>query len=303
VTKLLTRRRASSSVVGSLVLHGLVVITWPRHVPAPPPAAPAREISIEPVSRPPPPSLAISLVGPRPSGRGRARAGSDPLHAGSPRRADLPRAARGRALGAGAEGAGSAEVEPVATSAATDVPPGPLAAADAIPIPAPVFAEKRGPIPLPAAAVPAVDAEQTFERLVRAQMMMLAKGQGGGLAGPGAGGAGTGVGLSTALSGRQVVDSPVTTAPVVVEARPVECELPSSLHLSATVHVLVTREGAPAVPRLLRPSGQDSFDACAMSYVLAMRFSPGLDAHARPLDVWMNVRVAPVTATQVGAAP
>lgn len=36
--------------------------------------------------------------------------------------------------------------------------------------------------------------------------------------------------------------------------------------------------------------------------VLATRFAPGTNARAEPLDVWVNVQVAPVTATQVGGA-
>ena len=76
---------------------------------------------------------------------------------------------------------------------------------------------------------------------------------------------------------------------------------PPRLHLSAVVRVLVTREGAAAVPRLLRSSGYPGFDCCAFRYVLAMRFAPGLDDRSQPLDVWMNVNVAPLGATEVGS--
>ena len=39
-----------------------------------------------------------------------------------------------------------------------------------------------------------------------------------------------------------------------------------------------------------------------LSYVLALRFSPGTDAVGKPLDVWMNVRVAPSTVGQLEEA-
>lgn len=150
-------------------------------------------------------------------------------------------------------------------------------------------------------AAPTVDAERAFDELARAQRLRLSKGDGGGLAGAGSGGGGIGLGLSAELSGRQVTGSPVVSAPVVVEGRPVECELPPRLRLSAVVHVLVTRDGAAAVPRLLRSSGSPGFDRCALRYVLAMRFAPGLDDRSRPLDVWMNVNVAPLGANEVGS--
>ena len=104
-------------------------------------------------------------------------------------------------------------------------------------------------------AAPTVDAERAFDELARAQRLRLSKGNGGGLAGAGSGGGGIGLGLSAELSGREVAGSPVVSAPVVVVGRPVECELPPRLRLSAVVHVLVTRDGAAAVPRLLRSSG------------------------------------------------
>jgi TonB family protein len=72
------------------------------------------------------------------------------------------------------------------------------------------------------------------------------------------------------------------------------------LHLRAVVRVLVTRAGSPAVPRLVQSSGHASFDRCALRYVLALHFSAGTDAHGSPLDVWMNVQVAPVTSGQLG---
>jgi hypothetical protein len=149
-----------------------------------------------------------------------------------------------------------------------------------------------------APAAPTVDVNRAFDDLARAQQLLLSKGDDGGLAGSGRGGSGVGLGLTTELSGRQVANSHVVTAPVVTKERPIECQLPGTLRLITVVRVLVTRDGSAAVPRLLSSSGHPSFDRCALSYVLAMRFAPGLDARARPLDVWMNVQVSP---TAVGA--
>jgi TonB family protein len=144
-------------------------------------------------------------------------------------------------------------------------------------------AERPAPADAPRPpATPAVDADRAFDALARAQLLRLSKGDGGGLAGAGAGGDGVGVGLSTALSGRYVEHSPVVTAPVIIEGRPVDCELPDILRLRAVVQVLVTRDGAPAVPRLLRSSGHDGFDRCALRYVLGMRFAPGANGRAQP---------------------
>jgi TonB family protein len=140
-----------------------------------------------------------------------------------------------------------------------------------------------------------------FDELARAQLLALSKRNAGGLAGSGSGRGGTGVGLATELSGRHVENSPVVNAPVIVEGHPVECELPETLNLRAVIRVLVTRDGAPAVPRLLQSSGQETFDRCALRYVLAVRFAPGTDKRAEPLDVWMNVQVRPLTTNQVGA--
>jgi hypothetical protein len=153
-----------------------------------------------------------------------------------------------------------------------------------------------------AAAAPSVDAERAFDALARAQRLRLSKGNGGGLAGSGSGRGGVGIGLATELSGRHVEDSPVVTAPVIVDGRPVECELPNTLNLRAVVRVLVTRDGSSAVPRLLRSSGQETFDQCSLRYVRSVRFAPGTNERAEPLDVWMNVQVAPVTPTTVGGA-
>ncbi len=190
---------------------------------------------------------------------------------------------------------------PPADPVSATVPPA-TSAPDAIPTPPPGSRQTTTEeTPQPPAA-PEVDADRAFDELARAQRLRLSQGDGGGLAGAGSGGGGTGLGLATELSGRQVVDSPVVSAPVVVEGRPVECELPATLRLLTVVHVLVTRDGSAAVPRVLRSSGYPEFDRCALQYVLAMRFTPGLNDRAQPLDVWMNVRVTPVSPSQVGAA-
>ena len=166
-------------------------------------------------------------------------------------------------------------------------------ASDAIPVSAAGSSRPASDEAPQASTAPMVDADRVFDQLARAQRLRLSKGDGGGLAGIGSGGGGTGLGLSTELSGRPVLGSPVVTPPVIVEGRPVECELPPTLHLAAVVHVLVTRDGSGAVPRVLESSGYAGFDRCALQYVLAMHFTPGLDRGARPLDVWMNVHVTP----------
>jgi hypothetical protein len=303
-----TRRRLLASFIGSFVLHAILVVGWLDHDRPAPPPAPAAEIAFVPL---PPPKLArtrLAMAGEQPSGRGHALAGSNPRRAGSPLHAPRTRAASGHAEGSGAMGATPAELSPP-TGAAPGDPAMPVAetgaAPDLVPIP-PAAAEATpktiDPAPRPAAA-PTVAADDAFGGLARAQMMRLAHGDGGGLAGFGDGRGGTGIGLRTELSGRHVEGSHVAAPPVVVRARPVECALPSSLHLNATVHLLVTRDGEPAVPRLSLSSGQEGFDACAVRYVLAMTFSPGVDAAGRPLDVWIDVRVAPVTGGQLGTVP
>jgi TonB family protein len=199
-----------------------------------------------------------------------------------------------------ADSVASATSPPGAPAPAT-VPPA-TSAPDAIPTPPPgARPTTTEETPQPPAA-PEVDAERAFDELARAQRLRLSRGDGGGRAGSGSGGGGTGLGLATELSGRQVLNSPVVAAPVVVEGRPVECELPATLRLLTVVHVLVTRDGSAAVPRVLRSSGHPEFDRCALRYVLAMRFTPGVNDRAQPLDVWMNVRVTPVSPSEVGAA-
>lgn len=209
-------------------------------------------------------------------------------------------------MGPGRAGTGEAERERVAENAtgepvALDVVVPPSRTGD-------IAVEPAGtarPVPQDPprlSAAPSVDADRAFDALARAQLVALSKGNGGGLAGSGSGHGGIGVGLSTELSGRYVENSPVVSAPVIIEARPVECELSDTLNLRASVRVLVTRDGTPAVPRLLRSSGHESFDRCALAYVLAIRFAPATNSRAEPLDVWMNVQVAPVTTNQVGSA-
>jgi hypothetical protein len=235
-------------------------------------------------------------------------AGSNPSKAGVPRHAARTQTATGHAAGEGVKGTPAEEpnhpvaapiAEPLAQVSAA---PG---AADLVPLPS-AGAEEVAQEPDPASSrenAPNVDADDVFDRLAREQRMRLANGNGGGLAGFGDGNGGTGIGLGSELSGRHVADSHVASPPVVVRARPVECALAGSLRLSATVRVLVKRTGEAAVPLLALSSGESSFDRCAVGYVLAMRFSPGLDASGRPLDVWMNVRVTPLVGGQVGAVP
>ncbi len=56
------------------------------------------------------------------------------------------------------------------------------------------------------------------------------------------------------------------------------------------------------MPRLLESSGRETFDRCAVRYVAAMRFAPGTDARAQPLNVWMNVQVTTVSAAEAGGS-
>jgi TonB family protein len=155
--------------------------------------------------------------------------------------------------------------------------------------------DQRRPLPRPT-----VDADRAFDALARAQLLRLANGNGGGLAGAGSGVGGVGIGLATELSGRRVEKSPVMTAPVMTEARSVECNLLETLYLRAMIRVLVTRQGTAAVPRVLRPSGHEQFDRCALDYVRAMRFAPGTSDRGQPLDVWMNVEVSTRSAPDPG---
>jgi len=300
---LFSKRQLFVSLVGSLLLHGVVLLIASRSKRASSAPAPAPiEVSLQDATGPPVSAARpVAVVGERPSGPGHASAGSNPRRAGSPEHGARFVTARGRADGPGRAGAARNEAPPRGvgqpTIPAAEPPP---ALTGEVPL---AVAGTSQPIadsePRPGTA-PSVDADRRFDELARAQRLTLAKGNGGGLAGAGNGGAGIGVGLTTALSGRQVPYSPVVTAPVVVEGRPVECAFAEILYLRATVHVLVTHEGAAAVPRLLESSGHEGFDQCALRYVLAMRFSPGADRHAQPLDVWVNVQVRTVSANRVG---
>ncbi len=286
--KLFTRRRLLASVGGSLLLHAALFVGWPRQIRSQPARGDSSPISLEVIRAVRPAGKLVAMAGERPSGRGHALAGSNPSKAGTPRHAPRTQAASGRSAGAGATGA-APELVPLPAAAAGEVASNPDVVAptnDA-----------------PANAAPSVAADDLFDRLAREQRMRLANGNGGGLAGFGEGGDGTGIGLRTEISGRQVVESHVASAPVAIRAPPVECVVGESLRLNATVRVLVTRAGEAAVPRLALSSGQRGFDACAVRYVLGMRFSPGLDAAGHALDVWMDVRVTPLAAGPVGVAP
>jgi hypothetical protein len=245
-------------------------------------------------------SRRIAIVGEHPSGRGHARAGSNARWRGSPWHAPRTQMAAAQAEGPGTAGTVPIESNVGRAPAADDVP----VVATAVPIGDVAIPPPSAPtappddVPSPPAR-PTVDADRTFDDLARAQLMKLSKGNGGGLAGNGRGGEGIGFGLTTELSGRVREDSPVVAAPVIVRRRPVECELPGTLHATAVVRVLVMRDGTPAVPHVLHPSGYASFDRCALSYVLALQFAPGTDAVGNALNVWMNVRVAPSTAGQI----
>lgn len=308
MAQLFNRRRVQASFIGSFLLHAVFFVGWSRQrQPSPAPGA-RPEIAVEVIDGPEQSPLRIAMAGERPSGRGHALAGSNPSRAGAPRHGVHARRPTGHATGSGASvaapeqstppastGAGEAVAEFAAPTGAPElIPLAPAATTDV-----PLAAEVTSPSKVPAN----VEADEAFDRLAREQLMRLARGHGGGLTGFGNGGAGIGIGLGTELSGRYVVESQVASAPVVVQTRPVECALLESLRLSATVHVLVTTAGQVAVPRLALSSGKSGFDACAVRYVLAMTFSPGLDAGGQPVPVWMDVRVRALAGGQIGAAP
>jgi hypothetical protein len=308
VKRLFTGRRLLASLVGSFLLHATLFVGWPAHVAPPAGGREPIDVSLEAARAPEPARALVAMAGERPSGRGQALAGSHPSKAGRPRQAARTETAAGRAVGPGSKGVSAHAPSPPAAAplaqplaqvapapGPADLVPLPLAAADEV-------AQQPDPAPLREVA-PTVDAEDAFDRLAREQRMRLERGNGGGLAGFGDGNGGTAIGLGTELSGRHVADSHVAAPPVVVRSRAVECALTDSLRLSATVRVLVTRTGEAAVPRLALSSGESGFDACALRYVVAMSFSPGVDAGGHPLDVWMNVRVRPLVGGQVGVAP
>lgn len=275
-------------------MHGLLLAAAWRSDRAPRPQPPAPiEVSVEEVHPPSgaEPRTHAAIVGMRPSGPGRSMAGSNPRRRGAPEHARRFEAARGQANGPGRVGAVE-EDRPLPPPEPPDEPE------------APSIAAPPEPSDVPAASVapaPSVDAARAFDALAHAQLVALSRGNGGGLAGAGSGRGGVGVGLATELSGRAVEHSSVAVAPVLVDGHPIECELPDLLFLRAVVRVLVTRDGAAAVPRLLEPSGHQSFDRCALRYVLAMRFAPGTDGRAQPVNVWMNVQVTTVSPMQVGS--
>lgn len=292
--KAVSTRRLLVCVGVSMLVHAPVFVRWPRPPAAEKiPAVEAAAVSFDPLT--PVPAARMALVGERPSGRGRVLAGSNAHTRGSPWHGPRTRSAVGQAEATGSEAAvvtassnaGSAPPEDASPSAAP-------AAGGEVTIPAPAAPAPTSDTAMPPPQ-PTVDADRAFDELARAQRMRLSKGNGGGLAGFGRGNGGTGVGLTTELFGQRRPDTPVVAAPVIVKRQPVECELPATLHLLAIVRVLVTREGSTAVPRILQTSGYAGFDRCALAYVLALRFSPGMDANDKPLDVWMNVRVAPTT--------
>jgi hypothetical protein len=294
-----TKRRLLGCLGASLLLHAVVVVLSTRRAPAPVAAAEARDsVSFAPIETAPAPRVA--MVDQNPSGRGHALAGSNAHRRGSPWHARRMQVAARETEGPGTAGAVPIESNVGRAPRVDDVPVAAtavLVSDVAIPPPsAPAAPPDDAPRP---PARPTVDADRTFDEMARAQLMRLSKGDGGGLAGHGRGGEGIGFGLTTELSGQVRQDSPVVAAPVVVQHRPVECELPGTLHATAIVRVLVTRDGTPAVPHLIQPSGYASFDRCALSYVLALRFTAGTDAGGNPLNVWMNVRVSPSTGGQI----
>ena len=294
-----TRRRLLGCLGASLLLHAIVVVLSTRRAPAPVAAADAPDsVSFAPIETAGSPRIA--MVGEHPAGRGHSLAGSNARWRGSPRHAPRTQAAAYQTEGPGTTGKVPIESNVGRAPAADDVPvvatTVPVSEVAIPPPSAPTAPPDDAPSP---PARPTVDADRTFDELARAQLMRLSKGNGGGLAGHGRGGEGIGFGLTTELSGRVREDSPVAAAPVIVRRRPVECELPGTLHATAVVRLLVVRDGTPAVPQLLHPSGDASFDRCALSYVMVLRFAPGTDAGGNPLNVWINVRVAPSTAGQI----
>jgi hypothetical protein len=295
--RLSKRARPPLALAASLGLHALVTLGWrgPRPTePAPVPPAPARApITFELI----PPALArqpiVVVVGPGAAGRGGslsgglahagARAVTRPAPAHAPTVTPSPPAMQ-TALSApaaptlgGAAPADRAGETPVVTTARADD--------------APIAAASRDGPPAPAA-------EPTFEDLIQAQGLRLAVGRGAGRGGFGAGDGRAGLALAIDLSGRGVADSRVAAPPVVVEQRRITCELAPG-RLRAVVRLLVLRDGTAAAPRLLEPSGQATFDSCALRYAQNLRFAPGVDGAGHALDVWIHVGVTPAATNRI----
>jgi len=307
LTKWVARRRVGVAVGASLLLHVLLVLGVRGRTPAAPGDAPDRAempVAFAPVGQAVPPApMRVVVVGPRVSGHGRTQAGNDPQHAGSPLRASRTQWARGRSDGPGGAGqAGQRVPPPVAPTADAPLPTVTAAPAphDAMPVPAAAVKAESRDDPPRAPGAPSVAGPRSLDELVREQHLRLARGDLGGEAGWGLGNGGVGVGLGTEISGRHVEKSRVASPPVVTAEHQVECELPRLTQLETVVRLLVTRDGVAMLPRFLRSSGHADFDACALRYVRAMSFAPGVDAEGRPLDVWIHVRVAPTTAARLG---
>ena len=277
------RWRGALALAASLALHGALTLTAPsaRGPRAAAAAAPDARAAVAPITfvvlSAQPPAEArrprVVVVGATPAGHGGSVAGGAAAGARAvPRRsATLARPA-------------AAPAEPEASSPATPD----RASESAAPVAAPVSPFGIGD---PSAA-PEADPDQAYRDLAARQAARLAAGRGAGSGGFGQGGGRSTFALAIDLSGRHVASSPVVVSPVVVEERRVACEIVPG-RLRAVVRLLVTRDGAGAAPRVLETSGQARFDACALRYARALRFSPGTDASGRPIDTWVHVGVTP----------
>jgi outer membrane biosynthesis protein TonB len=282
-------RRHALSLSVSLAAHGLLVVaTLP---PWPPKARPPDVVEMDVRTlaasmRKSTPTVVTIGSSPRPE-RLRSRPFPQRIRGGAPHGAPHahPEEARPRPSPA------------PETPAATPTPP-PALPPDPESEPRPVAA----PTPVVVQA-PALDADRSFDDLVRAQHRRLAAGGDVGNRGPGSDGTGGGrLAFQAEVSGRRVENSRAVAAPVVLQEQPVECELPKGSALRAVVRTLVIQHGTTVLQSMLESSGNAAFDGCALRYVRSMRFAPGRDFEGNALNVWVNVRVALVLGGRIGAA-
>jgi outer membrane biosynthesis protein TonB len=282
-----TRARWAAAAGLSLAIHALVTFFGRLPAPHAPAAVPARSavarpLFFEPISPLPPARRPrVVVVGPEARGGslgGRASTTTGPL---SVRRH--------------APGSTSVATPPLAAAVSAPDPTtdqeSPGAMAD-LPADDP---EARMAAPAAGQSVPPPSLNgtgPTFEDLIRSQTLRLAGGRGAGNGGFGVGDGTASFALSVDVSGHRVAGSRVAAAPVVVDQRRIDCQLPLG-PLRTVVRLLVMRDGTGAAPRVVETSGQRSFDVCAVRYALGLRFRPGIDGAGNPLDVWVHVGITP----------
>jgi TonB family protein len=286
------RARAALALAASVALHLGVTLGWRSGGRLDPPAAVSAcaAPAIVLFTLPPPPVRppTVVVVGPGSAAQGGVAWGGL-AHSGA--RASARRSPARAPRSVTSESPAPASPSPAAPTAVaavnlTSESSVPVASAD----PSLAVADR------PAPAAP--DPDPTFEDLIQAPGQRLAAGRGPGRGGFGQGEGRTGLALSIDLSGRRVAGSRVAATPVVLEERHIACEL-APVRLRAVVRLLVMRDGTVAVPRVLEPSGQQSFDACALRYAQTLRFAPGTDGTGRPIDVWIHVGITPAATNRI----